>query len=224
MTQVPLIKATPWDTAAFGIPTWELLEYSTDALQQATRTVGHHTIKVDPLADKRLLHEYGFYYCDTLIEPYCHAEHFVAFDAVSVGISHDVRWEPLLAVCHGAFSHGRFHRDFNLPKLQADVRYDNWLAELYDAGKVFGLLFQSELAGFIAVVDNRLALHALDKSVRRRGLAKFLWTPVCRMLFEQGYNELVSSVSASNMAVLSLYASLGFRFRNALDVYHRLTE
>ena len=71
MSPSALIKATPWDTAAFGMPTWELAEYSEAALQQAAQTAGHHTIKVDPLAYKRLLHEHGFYYCDTLIEPHC---------------------------------------------------------------------------------------------------------------------------------------------------------
>ena len=60
-----LIKPTPWDTVAFGMPTWEVCEYSTVALQQVVMTKGHHTLKVDPLADKRLLHEYNFYYCDS---------------------------------------------------------------------------------------------------------------------------------------------------------------
>ncbi|MDO9214614.1 MAG: hypothetical protein Q7U23_12375, partial [Methylococcales bacterium] len=60
MSSIPLIKATPWDMAVFGIPTWELVEYSSAALQQATQTEGHHTIKVNPLADKGLLHKYGF--------------------------------------------------------------------------------------------------------------------------------------------------------------------
>ena len=71
MYTTPLIKPTPWDAAVFAMPSWELLEYSAASLLQAVQTPGHHTLKVNPLADKRLLHEINFDYCDTLIEPYC---------------------------------------------------------------------------------------------------------------------------------------------------------
>jgi hypothetical protein len=54
-------------------------------------------------------------------------------------------------------------------------------------------------------------------------MAKFLWTPVCQALFDAGASEIVSSISAANLAVVNLYSSLGFRFRNAVDIYHRLT-
>jgi ribosomal protein S18 acetylase RimI-like enzyme len=127
-------------------------------------------------------------------------------------------------MCHGAFSHGRFHRDFNLSKVQADQRYDKWLMQLHGAGKVYGVCYRGKLAAFIAVDGNKLVLHAVDSSMRGRGLAKYLWTPVCRMLFEAGHLEVTSSVSASNLAVLNLYSRLGFSFRNPVDIYHRLTS
>lgn len=133
MSELPLIRATPWDTLAFGIPTWELLEYSPAALQQATQTTGHHTIKVNPLADKRLLHEYGFYYCDTLIEPYCNLDRLRTRQHPDATISKNVDTDQAIAICHNAFVHGRFHRDFNIPKIAADLRYDNWLKQLLDA-------------------------------------------------------------------------------------------
>ena len=224
MTLPPSIKSSPWDSAVFGVDAYEITDSSRESLELAVRVPGHYTVRVDPLVSKQLLHEYGFYYCDTLIEPYCTTERFLAFDTVAAGMSRDVALEPLLAICHGAFSHGRFHRDFNLPRAQADRRYDNWLAQLHGAGKVYGLLYQGELVGFIAVDGNRLVLHAIAESLRGRGLAKFLWTPVCRALLNHGCNELVSSVSASNLAVVNLYATLGFRFRNPVDLYHRLTQ
>ena len=220
----PSIKSSPWDSAVFGLDAYEITDSSRESLELAVRVPGHYTVRVDPLMSKQLLHEYGFYYCDTLIEPYCKAENFLAFDTVAAGMRRDVALKPLLAICHGAFSHGRFHRDFNLPRVQADQRYDNWLAQLHGAGKVYGLLYQGELAGFIAVDGNRLVLHAIAESLRGRGLAKFLWTPICRALFDQGCNDLVSSVSVSNLAVVNLYATLGFRFRNPIDLYHRLTK
>ena len=37
-----------------------------------------------------------------------------------------------------------------------------------------------------------------------------------------GHEEVKSSISAANIAVLNLYASLGFSFSKPQDIYHRL--
>ena len=222
MSEVSLIKATPWDTAVFGIPTWELVEYSAAALQQAAQTVGHHTLKVDPLADKRLLHEYGFYYCDTLIEPYCNTAWLRVAQHPDSTISKEVDIERVLAICHGAFAHGRFHRDFNLSKAAADLRYDNWLKQLLAAQHVYGLFWQSDLAGFIGYSGNNLVLHAVAEKYRGKGLSKYWWSAVCSELLENENEKVKSSISVTNLAVLKLYASLGFSLNNPQDVYHRL--
>jgi GNAT superfamily N-acetyltransferase len=185
---------------------------------------GHYTVRVDSLTSKRWLHDCGFYYCDTLVEPYCTEERFVVFDNMEVSVSNSLALEPLLGICHSAFSHDHFHRDFNLSQAQADQRYDNWLVQMYAAGKVNGLLYRGELAGFIALDGNKLMLHALAESLRGRGLSKYLWTPVCRKVFEAGHAEVTSSVYTTNLAVMSLYARLGFSFRNPVDIYHRLTQ
>lgn len=213
-----------WDTAAFGVHAYEITASTPEALEMAAKLPGHYTIRVDPLASKRWLHDCGFYYCDTLIEPYCTEDRFIPFGDVEVSVSSDLSLNALLAICQGAFSHGRFHRDFNLSQSQADGRYNNWLMQLHKAGKVHGVLYRGELAGFIGIEANRLVLHAIAKSLRGRGLAKYLWSPVCRALFAAGHDEVTSSVSASNLAVVNLYTRLGFSFRNPVDIYHRLSQ
>lgn len=219
-----LIKDTPWDAATFGIYTAELIEYSEAALRTATARPGHYTLKIDPLSNSRLLHEHGFYYCDTLIEPWCGKANLLSLSHPEATITREAKLPELLAICHGSFEHGRFHRDFNLPRAGADLRYDNWLRQLYERQSVYGLLWNNELVGFIACSENSLVLHALSKSHRGRGLAKYWWGSVCTELFAAGHTEIRSSVSAANVAVINLYASLGFRFRNPLDVYHCLVR
>jgi len=81
-------------------------------------------------------------------------------------------------------------------------------------------MYRDELAGFFGYSINKIVLHALSENYRGRGLAKCLWSAACKELFDLGHGEIVSSISVSNVAVLNLYASLGFRFRNPLDVYH----
>jgi hypothetical protein len=218
------IKATPWDETAFGMHTAEVVEYSEAALREAMLRPGHYTIKVDPLADKRLLHEYGFYYCDTLLEPYCTAQRLKPAGQPEATISKQADWEELLAICHGAFAHGRFHRDFNLDQTRADLRYDNWLRQLFDKSAVYGLYWEVELAGFIAYAENNLVLHAVAASQRGKGRARYWWSAVSSELFAAGHAEVKSSISAANLAVLNLYASLGYSFRHPLDVYHCLVQ
>ena len=219
-----LIKDTPWDAAAFGMFTGELAEYSEAALRAAAARSGHYTLKVDPLADKRLLHEYGFYYCDTLIEPRCGAASLRPATHPDATIARNTDLPELLTICHGAFTHGRYHRDFNLPRTGADLRYDNWLCQLYDQQCVYGLFWRGGLAGFIAYSGNSLVLHAVAEAYRGKGLAKYWWGAVCGELIAAGCTEVRSSVSAANVAALNLYASMGFNFVNPVDIYHRLVK
>jgi len=217
------LRDSPWDTAVYGVSCYEITEYREALLTHAAATPGHYSLKVDPLADKRLLHEYGFYYTDTLLEPVCRVGELQAHAHPAAAVATDVALPDVLHICRGAFSHGRFHRDFNLPRTQADQRYVQWLEQMHGRGEVLGLMFEDELAGFIGHASGALLLHAVAERFRGRGLAKFMWSAACEHMFAQGEERLSSSISAANLPVLNLYASLGFRFRAAVDVYHRLS-
>lgn len=217
-----LIEPVPWDARALGAPAFELKRVTPEALALVARTPGHYTAKVDPLSSKRALHEAGFHYCDTLIEPHCGRGELVLHPRAGIAVSNDVALADLQRLCHGAFSHDRFHRDFDVPGAAADERYDHWLAQMHAAGQVYGLSLDGERVGFIALVANRMVLHALARSARGKGVAKYLWSAACAHFFgDLGLDHLESSISAANLAAVNLYASLGFRFRNPVDVYHR---
>ena len=221
MAGARLIERTPWDCAALGRDAFELADASAQALAQVGAP-GHYSVKVDPLASKEALHRGGFYYCDTLIEPYCEAGRLRLAPDPAATLDRAPPLAPLTAICRTAFRHGRFHRDFNVAPELADRRYETWLAGLHAAGKVYGLAWQGETAGFIAHEGGKLVLHALDDRHRGRGLARALWSAVCSDLIKNGAAELTSSISAANLPAVNLYAALGFRFRNPLDVYHRV--
>jgi hypothetical protein len=53
---------------------------------------------------------------------------------------------------------------------------------------------------------------------------KFFWSGVCQYLFEQGHPEIQNSISFVNMGAVNLYATLRFRFRKPIDVYHRMVQ
>ena len=223
-----LINKTPWDSKVFALNTFEIIINSetmiAPAIQELVRQNirGHYTIKVDPLWNSKILNDWGFYYCDTLIKPYCSLEKLIIYDHQKVTVDKENCLEELLDICHGAFLHGRFHRDFNLDKKQADRRYNSWLSQLFAEKKVWGLMYENELAGFWGFSDKKILLHALKHSYRGKGMAKYFWSAACQEMFKLGYKEIVSSISSSNMAVLNLYKTLGFKFKNPQDVYHLL--
>jgi len=218
------IHESPWDQKVFGIPCYEIDGFNLESGQWAQQHPGHYTTRVSPLVNKQVLEQYGFYYCDTLIEPFCSLEQFVVHQDKRTSLSKAVALEDLLAISHQAFTFGRFHKDFNISKALADKRYDQWLTQLHNEGRVTGLFFDGKLVGFIAVDNSHLVLHAMHPQFRGQGIAKFLWSALCTELFASGIGEISSSISAANLAAVNLYSSLGFRFRNAQDIYHRLTK
>jgi RimJ/RimL family protein N-acetyltransferase len=201
-----------------------LLDYSDEALNKSEQLKGHFTIKVDPLASKKWLHEYGFYYTDTLLTPVCKQEQFTPFENKKIALTTGIDRSDIVAVSNGAYHHGRFHRDFSLIREGADQRYDNWLGQLYEKGNVWGLLYDNELAGFFAFQDDQVLLQALKEKFQGKGLSKYFWSEACESLFSSGYHELSTSISAANLAMVNLVASLGFKFKGAVDIYHKLNE
>jgi RimJ/RimL family protein N-acetyltransferase len=218
------IRHIPWDSDALGINAYEINNINEKSLNEAVSQSGHYTIRINPLSSKKLLNDYGFYYVDTLIEPFCTADKFTGFTDKNVTIASEIEFKDILEICDGAFSHDRFHRDFNIKKADADKRYNHWLKQLYLENKVYGIQYQKNMAAFIAIIDNQLVLHAVADKFRGKGLAKQLWTTICKRLFEMNHKEITSSISATNLAVTNLYSSLGFNFRNPVDIYHCLIK
>jgi len=217
-------KHNPTDSVLFAMDAFDIPVLSNPALEEVAKYRGHYTCKINPLECKKILYENDFYYCDTLLEPYCSKDCFIYFENKLSTISDAGKLEDLLRICENAFVHGRFHRDFKVNKMMADQRYSNWLKYLYDKKLTYILYYANNLAGFVAYTDNKLVLHALHSDYRGKGLAKYFWSRVCKDLFSKGHHEITSSISATNLAAINLYSSLGFKFRNALDIYHRVVK
>ncbi|MFC4618825.1 GNAT family N-acetyltransferase [Camelliibacillus cellulosilyticus] len=212
---------TPWDRRVFGIDTYEITTVTDERLERLSQKPGHFSVRVPPLFPKRILHETGFYYCDTLIEPYCQKKHFKDFHDDRAEAGRNLDPDQAVPFCRKAFQYDRFHRDFNLDKAKADERYEQWMRAIAQKGALIGLWFEKKLAGFFACEGSQIRLHALGPDFRGKGLAKYLWSAACRQLFAEGYEELSSSVSAANLAIVNLYRSLGFSFRHPVDIYHK---
>lgn len=214
----------PSDSILFSMNAFDIPVLSNLALKEIAKHPGHYTHKINPLECKKMLYENDFYYCDTLLEPYCPRNCFIFFENELANLGEIGKLDDLIRICKNAFIYGRFHRDFKLDQTIAEKRYCNWLKHLYDGKLIYTLYYAKSLAGFVAYTNNKLVLHALDSHYRGKGLAKYFWSKVCKDLFSKKHHEITSSVSATNLAAINLYCSLGFKFRNAVDVYHRIVR
>lgn len=81
-------------------------------------------------------------------------------------------------------------------------------------------MYKQELVGLWGFSENKILLHALKSNYRGKGMAKYFWSLACQEMFKLNDQEISSSISASNLAVLNLYSSLGFKFKNPQNIYH----
>ncbi|WP_067727175.1 GNAT family N-acetyltransferase [Oceanobacillus damuensis] len=223
MQRTKYLEPTPWDQRNFNINTYQLTEYSEEALMETDETGGHFTIKVDPLADTAALVEHGFYYVDTLIEPICKKEQLLVLKNDQIHFTREYNKDELLDIAEEAFSGGRFHRDFNIPDQMADRRYRNWVNDLIEKDLILALDYDGRTAGFFAYENDKILLLAIKREFRGIGLAKaFTSSCVAEQFKLTGYDTLRTSISPSNLASLNVFISLGFRLISSVDVYHKL--
>ncbi len=221
MTLPPFAREAPWDARALGAPCWELTELTPEAEDWLRGARGFVTLKLPSDSPKGRAEALGFRYCDTLLRPACAVGRFRPHDDPRCSVTDEYSLDDLLAMIPGSFTHDRFHKDPLVPAGAADLRYSLWLRDLHREGRLRALTWEGrEPAGFWGYSGGTAVLHALAPAFRGRGLGRGFWTAGCRMMFDQGRDEIDSSVSASNLAVINLYSSLGFALRGAVDVYH----
>lgn len=222
MTCPAFAREAPWDQRALGVPCWELAELTPETEEWLAEVRGFVTLKIPSDSSKGKPETLGFRYHDTLLIPTCNPDRFKPHDDLRCAVTDDYKLDSLLGIISGAFTHDRFHKDPLVSPEAADLRYSLWLRDLHNEGRLRAFVWEErEVAGFWGYSAGGAAvLHVLTPAFRGKGLAKGFWTAGCRMLFNHGYREVSSSVSASNLSVINLYSSLGFSLRKAVDVYH----
>jgi L-amino acid N-acyltransferase YncA len=132
------------------------------------------------------------------------------------------------AIAAEAFQHGRYHADPRFPKQLADRRYSHWVRSALSApsgiDRVYVLEDNGHVAGFYHVTIegevSDLRLAALSPEAKGTILGVELYSAMLQELRRQNIRRVVTSISAVNTNVLSLYAMLGFRFHDPEIVYH----
>lgn len=239
-----VLRDTPWDARALGRPTFDVVDLTlaaegatgTDddlfaAFDRACREHGIGLVTARLPADRRpaiaRLQAAGFRYVETVLR--LRFANLGRFEPPATGRSIALRHaraddaEALIAQAAETFRYGRFAED---PAIAPEVnrrRQIDWMEGIL-AGKADVLVADvGETPGaFMAFrAENGVADLILGGTRPEQAvLAHPFWSAVLMRLREQGIRRVDTVISAANVAVLNLYARLGFQVRETLVGLH----
>lgn len=133
----------------------------------------------------------------------------------------DEKREEVLAIARQSFpTDRRFHVSPALDPMVADAVLAGWVKGL---SPYYLCEHRGQPIGFLALTGegNRRFVHlaAVLKRYRASGAALSLYAAACRDCKMQGVQFLDGRVSTVNPAVMNLYAFLGAKFSDPMDVY-----
>lgn len=236
----------PWDIEHFGFPVWHWA-VSPRALAQscaadvelavsawATRTEARllsASLPGTDLSSVSLLQGAGFRVVDyALAVRHARLQHasFQLPDLPVREATPDDR-AGVLEIAGTGFSFGRYHTDPQFPRALANRRYVRWVDAALagadpdavvlvtgPAGRPSGFMYAG-LAGSVA----RLHLAGVAPEFCGGPTSVGLYVGAIKALRDRGARVAESAVSAANIAVINLYAGLGFRFSAPRVVMHR---
>lgn len=132
------------------------------------------------------------------------------------------------AMAAESFRNGRYHADPLFPRALADKRYRDWIRKALTAedggDRVYVMGEPGSITGFfhVTVEENisDLRLAAIAPELKGTLLGFDLYVSTLHCLKKLGVRRVVTSISATNTAVLNVYAMLGFSFSAPEMVFH----
>lgn len=236
----------PWDTAAFGFPVAEVTRldlgpsgspagglFAAFDAWCASRDVRLASCRLDhlQLRESMELEANGFRFVEMVYEP-ARAIGDLALaprHPIEVREAGEADLPAIEAIAASAFGTGRFLLDHRLPPDLSHRRYRAWVRSSFEGGaqSVLAAELESDLVGFFIVEPRPDAtvywhLTAIAPGWQGRGIGQSVWQTMLLRHAAEGARTVRTTISAHNLAVLNLYARLGFSFSAARMTFHRL--
>ena len=137
-------------------------------------------------------------------------------------------WEAIEEIAASSFHHGRYHADTLVPKTISDLRYRHWIRRALTGNHPIDRVYVLEQGGSVRgfyhfTVENEssdLRLAAISSKLQGSGLGFELYLSVLHLVASLGVRRATTTISATNTAILNVFARLGFRFSNPQAIYH----
>jgi RimJ/RimL family protein N-acetyltransferase len=237
----------PWDTEIFGFSVAQITRFETaeDArtapiLAEFDAWCSEHDVRLVScrldhlqLRESMTLEDGGFRFVETVYVPRFSSFGEIAAPAREVQVAEATTSDiaRIEDVAYDAFTTGRFLLDHRLPPELSRRRYASWVRTSFGSANQTVLKAESEgdLVGFFIVE------HRPDKSVywhltaiapewQGKGMGIDVWRTMLLRHRAEGAAFVETTISGHNLAVINLYARLGFSFASAQMTFHRLRE
>lgn len=233
----------PWDSDIFGFPVAQIADLAvTDAAvavadfaafeawrdAQAVRLVSHRCER-SRAREWMLLEGRGFRFVEMVYQPAFEAVQSLAYPDRGLAIAEAGPDElpALEAIARTAFATGRFALD---PRLDPELngrRYAAWVRNslAHPKQRLLRIAEGHVPVAFFIVEDVgegrcRWHLTAVSPAHHGRGVGRRVWQAMLMRHKTEGFAAVETVVSAHNLPVLNLYATLGFRLRKAEVTLH----
>jgi RimJ/RimL family protein N-acetyltransferase len=241
-------QIVPWDTGAYGFPVAEIKSLVVDrSVSRPDLPSSWHEwlaandvhmvscrLQSDRLRDSFLLEANNFQFIETVLHPFTslpRSDLATGGDGDLGRIDvHDAAADevPLLVdIARTSFGFERFHSDPRLTNDAADARYANWVAATPEnpSQRLLSITRRGEVIGvFIVenVADGGVYWHltAIGEEHQGHGTGLATWRTMLEFHERSGATSVSTTITATNVAVLNLYAKLAFRFRPPEMTFH----
>jgi RimJ/RimL family protein N-acetyltransferase len=233
----------PWDTRIMGVVCGQL-EDLTVGTEDDTRALladvlawsesvsaGFMSCRLDhrALRESMAIESIGFRYVETILRPTASLSMPIDAPVPPLHVAHadpsDV--SALSGIAERAFTTGRFAMDWRLPGHVNGERYAAWVRGSMAGGahQTYAAREDGEVVGLFITEDRMDGtaywhLTAIDPARQGQGLGLRLWRSMLRLHRDTGMRAVETRISSHNMAVLNLYARLGFRFDEPEMTFH----
>lgn len=236
-----------WDEDAFGYPVAQIQDLEVIDSQGAMRDYAEFQVWLDSeqvrIVSSRLSHDRlresmflesnGFRFIEMVLHPVLENLQSLSIpqDDLLVALAQQPDLPLLEDIAEHAFHHERYHVDPRLNPRIGDLRYRRWvgnslghplqrLLKITDGERLVALFLVEARADRSAYWH----LTAVSPTWHGTGYGQRVWRTMLRYHQAQGCQSLMTTISARNVAVLNLYAKLGFRFRPPEMTFHWIRE
>jgi RimJ/RimL family protein N-acetyltransferase len=237
----------PWDSEIFGYPVAQIDRVELDAAADPAAVLdafegwcASHDVRLvscrldhTKLRESMALEERGFRFVEMVYGP-----RFDAFESIGAP-RHEVQVSEATEadvgriedVAYTAFTTGRFLLDGRLTPELSRRRYATWVRTSFESSRqtVLKAEVDGDLVGFLIVEhrsDRSVYWHltAIAPDWQGKGMGLSLWQTMLVRHGAEGASYVETTISGHNLAIINLYARLGFSFASAQMTFHWLRD
>jgi ribosomal protein S18 acetylase RimI-like enzyme len=233
----------PWDCEVFGVPVAQIHDLqvadaasSDTGWQEVQAWLSTQGVRIlscrlpmDRLRESMLLERHGFRFIEVVLHPSLPdlQSRDLGRDGLDIVAAGSLDIPLLTDIAGSAFRHERYHVDPRLDPEFSALRYQRWVSTSLDhpTQQLLKVLDGDRVVGFF-VLEHQPGgqvywhLNAIAPDCQGRGYGRRAWRAMLHRHQAEGVRAVTTTVSARNVAVQSLYASLGFRFLPPEMTFH----